>query len=372
MSAWLGRHVGRHVMVLVAVALAAASCLLVPPSAAYLDYLEGRTLMSLFAMMAAIQALDGAHVPAALAERAVRALRTRRAVITALVALAMVASMLLTNDVALLTLLPLSWLVLAGTGNEDRVAFTFVMQAAAANLGGMITPFGSPQNLVLYQRFDLEFGEFVAVMALPFALSVVLVLGPCLLVPNAPIRPTVEVEKVPGRRALVAAALFLVAIAVVLRWVPVWAGWIVPAVLLVADPRALRRVDYGLLATFVAFFVFAGNLARSEAVRSTLSDLLSEHVLLWSAAASQVMSNVPTAILFAHFTDDWRPLLVGVNVGGVGTIVASLASLIALRQYTLHRPGRSREFLTVFTVVNAVLLVILVAAMQAAFAAGLI
>lgn len=367
------RGVVRQQPVLVAAAVAAAvSCFLVPPSRAYADYIDVRTLLSLFATMAVIRALDDLHVLGAIAARLVKVMRTRRAVVLALVGLTMAAAMVVTNDMALLTLLPLAWKVLRDTGNERSAAFVFVMQAAAANLGGMITPFGSPHNLFLFQRYDIGLVEFGQVMAIPFVLSVVLVVVPCLWVGNEPIRPEVTHHRVEVGPVLVQVALFAVALGVVLRVLPLWAALVVPVVLLVVDRRALRRVDYGLLATFVAFFVFSGNLSRYPPVSDALRSLLSDHVMLWSAGASQIISNVPTAILFSHFTDDWRPLLVGVNVGGVGTIVASLASVIALRQYEYHRPGGTGEFLRWFTLVNTVLLVVLVAVMQAVFSLGVL
>lgn len=364
--------VRRHAFLLIVLVLAAISCVLVPPSMAYLDHIDGRTMMSLFGMLAVIAALDRQHVFLVAAERVVQLVRTRRSMIVVLVAVTGVAAMVVTNDMALLTMLPLSYFVLHRAGDDRQLAFVFVMQAAAANLFGMLTPFGSPQNMYLYQRYDLTVAEFLTVMAIPFALSVVLVIVPCLFVANGPVESVEFTERVRPWPTIVHVVLFVVAVGIVLRVLPVWAGLVIPAVLLVVDPAALRRVDYGLLATFLLFFIFAGNLAQLSVVDELGTRLLSDHVMLWSATASQVMSNVPAAILFSHFTEDHRQLLVGVNVGGVGTIAASLASLIALRQYVQHRPSGTGEFLKLFTVVNVLLLVILLAAMQAVFALGLL
>lgn len=166
--------------------------------------------------------------------------------------------------------------------------------------------------------------------------------------------------------------LFVVAVAIVVRALPVWAGVVVVAVVAVLDVRALRSVDYGLLATFVLFFVFAGNLERVPQASGFLQDLLQEHVLLWGVAGSQLVSNVPTALLFAPFTDDWRALLLGVNIGGVGTIVASLASLITLRRYQQLRSDGTRAFLGLFTAVNVLFLVLLLGATGLLLAAGVL
>jgi Na+/H+ antiporter NhaD/arsenite permease-like protein len=358
---------------LTATAVAAAlTCLLVPPSAEYLHYPEYRTLVGLWCFLTVISALDRTHLVTAAAEGAVGVLRGRRTLVVGLVLLTALGSMLITNDMALLTFLPLSALALRATGDEEHLAYVFVLQTVAANLGGMITPFGSPQNLFLYQYFHLSVGQLVAVMAIPFVLSIALLALACLRVPGGPIRPVTSRTSVRWRPAAVHLVLFGVAVALVVRALPVWAGLVVVAVVAVVDRRALRSVDYGLLATFMLFFVFAGNLERVPQASGFLQDLLQEHVLLWSVAGSQLISNVPTALIYAPFTDDWRALLLGVNVGGVGTVVASLASLITLRRYQLLRPGGTRAFLGLFTVVNVLFLVVLLGATSALLAAGVL
>ena len=358
---------------LTATAVAALlTCLLVPPDRTYLDYPEYRTLVGLWCFLTVIGALDRTHLVTAVAEVVVGVLRTRRALVVGLVLLTMLGSMLITNDMALLTFLPLATLALRATGDEEHLAYVFVLQTVAANLGGMITPFGSPQNLFLFQYYGLSVGELVAVMAPPFVLSVVLLLLACLRVPDGPIRPVAARTAVRWRPAAAHLVLFAVAVALVVRVLPVWSGLVVVAAVALVDVRALRSVDYGLLATFVLFFVFAGNLERVPAASGFLQDLLQDHVLLWSVAGSQLVSNVPTALLFAPFTDDWRALLLGVNIGGVGTVVASLASLITLRRYQLLRPGGTRAFLALFTVVNVGFLVLLLAGTGLMLAAGVV
>lgn len=358
---------------LTATAVAAAlTCLLVPPSAEYLHYPEYRTLVGLWCFLTVISALDRTHLVTAAAEGVVGVLRGRRTLVVGLVLLTALGSMLITNDMALLTFLPLSALALRATGDEQHLAYVFVLQTVAANLGGMITPFGSPQNLFLYQYFHLSVGQLVAVMAIPFVLSIALLVLACLRVPRGAIRPVTSRTRVRWRPAAVHLVLFAVAVALVVRALPVWAGLVVVAVVAVVDLQALRSVDYGLLATFVLFFVFAGNLERVPQASGVLQHLLQEHVLLWSVAGSQLISNVPTALIYAPFTDDWRALLLGVNVGGVGTVVASLASLITLRRYQLLRPGGTRAFLGLFTVVNVLFLVVLLGATSALLAAGVL
>lgn len=328
------------------------------------------TLTSVFCLLAVVRALEGVHFFGAVAEWIVGRLRTRRSLVLGLVVTTLVASMLITNDMALLVVLPLTALTLRVTGNDDLLAYVFVMEAVAANLGGMITPFGSPQNLFLYQYYALGIGDFLRIMALPFALSAVLVVLACLPVRPTPHEPVSFPHRVPVGRTLLFLALFVVTVAIVLRLLPVSAGLGVVAVLLVADRSALMKVDRLLMVTLVLFFVVADALAGVPRIASALGDLLAHDPLLVSALGSQVLSNVPTAILAAPFTTEHAQLLVGVNVGGVGTVIASLASLIALRQHAQLRPGETAAFLRVFTAVNLAFLAVLVVVMRAAVAAG--
>lgn len=367
-----GRAVRRNLFLAVAVVAAAVSCVLVPPDAEYLDYPEYRTLLCLLCLLAVVGALERVHVVAAGSEQVLRVLRSRRSLVTGLVLLTLVASMFLTNDMALVALLPLAYTALRSVGDTEHVPYVFVLQTVAANLGGMITPFGSPQNLFLYQFYGLTAVELARTMAVPFVVSVVAIVLLCRLVPDAPVAASPGRTTVDRPRTVVYVALFVLTAAMVLRLVPLWAGLVVLVVLAVLDRRALLRVDVGLLLTFVMFFVFAGNLARVPEVEQWLGSALDTHVLWRSALASQVASNVPTAVLFAHFTDDSRQLLVGVNVGGVGTVVASLASLITLRRLQVLEPARVRRFLALFTLVNVGLLALLLAVSSALFATGLL
>jgi len=367
----VGGLVKQHIVVLTAFVAAVCSSFAVAPDHEYWDYFETRTLMSLFCAMAVIYALDNLGVLSALANRVVRRFRTRRWLILGLVWATAVWAMLVSNDMALLTFLPLTYLALDATGNRRYLAFAFIMETAAANLGGMITPFGSPQNLFLYSYFEIPTPEFFGVMAIPFVGSMLVITGICLLVGDEPIR-AVEADGAFRRWPTLAyVGLFVLTAAIVFRIAPVWVGFVVPAALLVLDRSALVKLDYGLLLTFVFFFIFSGNLARVESINTALSDVMQGNVLLWSTLGSQVISNVPAAILLAQFTEDYRQLLVGVNIGGVGTIVGSLASLIALSKYRQYEPGRTGSFFALFTVVNVGLLLFLFALTSLAFALGL-
>jgi Na+/H+ antiporter NhaD/arsenite permease-like protein len=270
--------------------------------------------------------------------------------------------MLIANDMALLTFLPLGYYILASTGKEKLMAFTFILQNIAANLGGMLTPFGNPQNLYLYSHFAIPTGEFMSIMLLPFLMAVSMILGCCLLVENEPMQLCVGVdERLPRGHTALYLGLFAFAILLIFPLIPwYWLGAIIiPAVLLFADRDALKRVDYPLLLTFVCFFIFAGNMGRIPAVRTLFSSLLSHSVLLFSALSCQVISNVPSAILLSQFTDNYRELLLGVNIGGAGTLIASLASLITFREFTSHQKEKTGHYLALFSLMNFAFLGIL-------------
>lgn len=269
--------------------------------------------------------------------------------------------MLIANDMALLTFLPLGYFVLTTTGKERHMAFTFIMQNIAANLGGMLTPFGNPQNLYLYTKFNIPNGEFITIMAPPFVLSVALITLCCIIfIKPEPLDIPDGEDKLPPARTALYLCLFALAIAIVFRGIPYWIGLIViPAVLLFADRKALAAVDYPLLFTFVFFFIFSGNMARIGAVREFFSVLMEKSTLLFSVLSCQCISNVPSAILLSQFTDNYPDLLVGVNIGGVGTLIASLASLITFREYCRHNPGKAGYYVRTFSLFNFGFLIIL-------------
>ena len=357
----LVRVLKKNIVMFVALAAALVTVFLVPPDRAYLDYFDLKTLTCLFCVLAVVCALKNIHFFYVLAKKVVQLFRNARVAILALVYITFIGSMLIANDMALLTFLPLGYLVLSTTEKRQYMAFTYIMQNIAANLGGMLTPFGNPQNLYLYSYFNIPTGEFMTIMALPFVIAVALITVCCLIfVKPAPLTMPNEPIRLPGKRTALYLALFALSIAIVFRGIPYWIGLIIiPAVLLFADRKALKMVDYPLLLTFVFFFVFAGNMARLEPVRQLFSWLLNKSTLIFSVASCQVISNVPSAILLSQFTDNYRELLLGVNIGGVGTLISSLASLITFREYTKRNPGKTMHYVLLFSAFNFSFLVLL-------------
>lgn len=350
----------KNVVLCVAMLAAVVTSFIVPPDMEYLSYFDLKTLTCLFCTLAVVGALRNISFFTVLAKKIVTLFKNTRACILALVYITFLGSMLIANDMALLTFLPLGYFVLSTTDKTKYMAFTFIMQNIAANLGGMLTPFGNPQNLYLYTKFAIPTGEFTAIMLLPFCLSVALITLCCLFVKKEPLSIAEEKISLPFFRTVVYAILFVLSVVIVFRLIPFWIGGIVVTVtLLIMDRKALKEVDYGLLFTFVAFFIFAGNMARIEGVKNLFATLMQQNALLVSALSCQVISNVPSAILLSQFTENYAPLLVGVNIGGVGTLISSLASLITFRQYTEHDKKGTGKYLALFSIFNFAFLLIL-------------
>lgn len=344
----------KNTVMVIAFAAALATSLIVPPDSEYKGYFDLKTLSCLFCVLAVVCALKDVSFFYILAKEIVKHFKNARMSVLALVYITFIGSMLIANDMALLTFLPLGYFVLSTTEKTKYMAFTFIMQNIAANLGGMLTPFGNPQNLYLYTAFNIPNGEFMAIMAPPFALSVAIITLCCIIfVKPEPLFVEDDPVHLPKARTALYLALFALSIAIVFRSIPYWIGLaVIPAVLFFADRHALKSVDYPLLFTFVFFFIFAGNMARIHAVRELFSGLLEESTLVFSTLSCQLISNVPSAILLSRFTDNYPELLVGVNIGGVGTLIASLASLITFREYTRHNPGKTGYYVKLFSAFN--------------------
>ena len=359
----IGAFAKKNVVLLIAAACAAITSCIVPPDAAYLGYFDLKTLTCLFCTLAVVCALKNIHFFTVLARKIVQCTGNLRMAVLALVWVTFIGSMLISNDMALLTFLPLGFFVLSYTGMQKYMAFVFIMQNIAANLGGMLTPFGNPQNLYLYSFFNIPTGEFMGIMAIPFVAAIALITLCCLCLPRTKLDMPAEGEqKLPVARTVIYLVLFALALIVVFRAIPYWIGLIVITVaLLFMDRKALMQVDYGLLGTFVCFFIFAGNMARIPAVSALLGSLLEKNTLIFSVLSCQVISNVPSAILLSQFTTDYPALLLGVNIGGAGTLIASLASLITFREYCTHNPGKAGSYIAQFTAFNVGFVVVLTA-----------
>ncbi len=348
----------------IAFACAAASLVATGDYGAIAGYIDWRVIVLLFCLMASVAGMSACGVMTRIAQIVVAGERSRRLVCFALVMLPFFASMLVTNDVALLTFVPIAVLSLETAGWRSCMARVVVLQAIAANLGGMVTPVGNPQNLFIFTVYDLSAADFFSTLA-PFGFLALVMLVLASLSFGAQRSQVVlklDANAIDFRRFALHACLFLLGVLSVLHVVPHELLLIVvAAALFVFDRRIFAKVDYALLATFACFFVFSGNMAHMPAMQELLGGFMREHPMLTSLAASQVISNVPAAVLLSGFTDNWHSLLIGVDLGGLGTPIASLASLIALRLYAHTDNARIGVFLKEFAIANVVVLVCMVA-----------
>lgn len=352
-----------------ALALAVLSMLLVPPDMEYLSYIDFRTLAILFCLMGAMAGLQKTGVFQWIAQALLARVRKTRQLVWILVLLCFFSSMAVTNDVALITFVPFTFTVLRLIGPEagKRLMVPIVvLQTVAANLGSMLTPIGNPQNLYLYGRAGLSLGSFLLLMLPYTCISFLLILLQSTLQTrayNVPVQVSFyEQVQLRGKEARLAGylTLFAVDLLTVARVVPYGLALCVTVIgLLVLDRSIFARVDYSLLLTFVGFFMFIGNMGRLPVFYEFLQKIVSGHELLAGAAASQVISNVPAALLLSGFTENLPPLIIGVNIGGLGTLIASMASLISYKFVAREEPGMKGPYFRQFTLTNVCFLAVL-------------
>ena len=352
----------KETVLCIAALCAVATMLLVPPDREYLHYIDWRVLCLLLCLMAVVAGFKSLGAFDWLTYQLLRRIKSGRVLGVTLVLLPFFCSMLVTNDVALIVFVPFTLALLESLGCGSSMIPVIVLQTVAANLGSMATPVGNPQNLYLYAAYSLGAGEFFSVV-LPLTLVslAALTISALPVLPRAlPEQRLEEARILSARRMGIYAGLFVLCLLTVFRIVPYPVTTaVVVAALFLADKKLLKEIDFMLLLTFVCFFVVSENLGRVEAVREFLQSLLEKSTLLTAVGASQVISNVPAAVLLSAFTEQWRELLAGVNIGGLGTPIASLASLITMKLYLRWPGAKIGRFLLVFTAANVAGLVIL-------------
>lgn len=368
----------------IAFLLAVVSMFFIPPSVNYFSYIDFRVLALLFCLMAVVRGFSSIGVFTRLGTMLLHKVHSLRTLAALFVFLCFFFSMLITNDVALITFVPFTILVLSMADQRQALIPVIVLETIAANLGSMLTPLGNPQNLYLYTISGLSIGAFVRIM-LPYSfVSAILLLIFILFLPKDTVSTAtaantanstntvtasntsnVICEAVKARknpRILFTAylILFLLCLLTVLHILPYQIMFLLVLTgFLLLDYRVLKDVDYFLLLTFLCFFIFIGNMKQISLVHELISKLLVHHEVLMDIGASQIISNVPAAILLSGFTDDYSALLIGVNLGGLGTLIASLASLISFKFYTNSNGNDTRRFLGIFTLYNVIFLGVL-------------
>lgn len=354
------KYLLNNLVLLIASVLALASTFFVHIDKYYLEYLDYRTLSCLFLMSLVIAALRNIHFFRILARKIINIFKNTRSSITALVLITYIGSMLIANDIALITFLPLGIIVLKSTGKERYMIFTFLLQNLAANLGGMITPFGNPQNLYLYNYYEISNLEFIKIMAIPTISALILILICCVFIKKESLELIDNsVNKLDLKRTFIYLSFFVYFILIVFRIVPYWTGFLITPFILLLDHKSFMQVDYGLILTFVMFFIFTSNLSRINSVHSILSNLVNNNTLLTAVISCQLISNVPSAILLSKFTNNYKDLLVAVNIAGCGTLISSMASVITFKTFVKEKPGQARKYLLWFTIINLLFLIIL-------------
>lgn len=348
----------KEIVTIIAFLLALISSFFVVPSKEYLNYIDYRTISLLFCLMTVMAGLNSLGVFRNLAVRLLRRVSNAIHLVITFVLLCFFSSMLITNDVALITFVPFTIITLNMAGLRKKIIYTVVLETVAANLGSMLTPIGNPQNLYLVSAFEIGIADFIKTI-LPYALLSLLLLIVASLFSGrelVSIKDRNEASKPDFKLTLLYAVLFACSLLCVLRLIHygVLLALVVLSVL-IFDRKVFSKVDYSLLFTFIFLFIFIGNLGSIKAVSDYLFSIVSGNEVLTGIITSQVISNVPAAILLSGFTDDIASLLIGVNIGGLGTIIASMASLISFK-FIQQEKISSSKYLFVFTAVNLVFL----------------
>lgn len=368
----------------IAFLLAVISIFFVSPSKNYISYIDFRVLALLFCLMAVVRGFSSIGVFTRLGTMLLTHVHSLRMLSALFIFLCFFFSMLITNDVALITFVPFTILVLSMAEQKKFLIPVIVLETIAANLGSMLTPLGNPQNLYLYTISGLSIGAFVRIM-LPYSfVSAILLLIFILFLPKDTVSTATAANTANSTNTVTASntsnviceavkacknprilftaylILFLLCLLTVLHILPYQIMFLLVLTgFLLLDYRVLKDVDYFLLLTFLCFFIFIGNMKQISLVHELISKLLVHHEVLMGIGASQIISNVPAAILLSGFTDDYSALLIGVNLGGLGTLIASLASLISFKFYTNSNGNDTRRFLGIFTLYNVIFLGVL-------------
>lgn len=383
------RYLRSETILVVATLLAIVSCFLIPPDGQYMNYVHVSTIAQLVCLMLVVCGLQRIGVFRSIGSRLLRRVHTERGLVLTLLALTFISAMFITNDVALLTFVPFALAVLTMANMERRAIIVCALLTVAANTGSMLTPIGNAHNLYFKALTGMSTGRFLEIMA-PYSIlsAVLLVLVTCVVFGSATInqfegmdskdiesgvlapdknrqRPDAIVVSGYGAqsntmRIVVYCAVFIVCVLAVSDLIPLWVMCAVTFVaMIVCDRRSFRHVDWGLPITFIMFFIFIGNMKRVPEFAGIAQAFVGQHPLAVSVVSSQVISNVPTSLLLSGFCNQWVPLIIGTNIGGMGTLIASMASLITYKNFARAYPKQKGKYLGVYTAVSVAFLLCL-------------
>lgn len=351
--------IAKETVLCVAAVCAIATMFIIPPDKEYLHYIDFRVLFLLLCLMAVVAGLKAIGLFRWLTYQLLHRIHSGRILSVTLVLLPFFSSMFITNDVALIIFFPFTLMLLTQMDCNRSIIPITVFQTIAANLGSMATPVGNPQNLYLYAFYNMSIGDFFSVTLPLTAVSLVALSAAAipLLPRKLPVQAMEKASIHSTKHLLIYLALFVLCLLTVFRVIPyLLTAAITMIIFLITDRKLLKEVDYMLLLTFVCFFTVSENLGRVDAIRDFLQRLLGSSTLLTAVGTSQVISNVPAAIVLSGFTDQWQQMLSGVNIGGLGTPIASLASLITIKFYMRQPGAKIGRFLGFFTVANVIAL----------------
>ena len=330
----------QNIIFMVVVAIAIISCFIVPIDKEYANYFDGspETLTCIFGVLIVVAGLENIDFFHKVARFIVKKFKSVRSIILTLIFITYVSALINANDMALLTFLPLSYLVLSHTGQTKHLAFTFIMQNIASNLGGMLSPIGNPQNIYMFQYYNMNLLEFFKIMAIPTLCALVMIVVVCMFIKKEPIEYNDEYNhSVDIKRLIVYFILFVLTFLVVTNVIPFYIVLpILIITMLICDRKSFLQVDYTIILTFVAFFIFSGNMARIPAINNLMTSYADSNTFLTAYLSCQLISNVPTTILLSKFTNNYPALLVSVNVASLGIIFSSLSGIIALKCFVKY------------------------------------
>jgi len=357
--------VKREVVLVIAAVLVIVSMILVPPNVQYFTYIDYPVIVILFCLMVTVAGFMKLGILDFISVKLLTKVKDVKMLRIILVNCVFFSSMFFTNDVALIAFVPITIGIFHFVG-RDKLIFTLVLETIAANIGSMLTPIGNPQNLYLYSFYHIHIFDFMKIVLPIGCIGYVIIMCILLASKGGSIDVIIERKSDIGNKKALFLCFFGIFILCILTVLHIVSYLICVAIVFVSiiiiDRKLFRKVDYGLLLTFVLFFIFVGNIEQLPIVKSTLSYFLTYSVFGTSILSSQVISNVPAAMMISLFTGDARSVLLGVNIGGIGTPIASLASLISFRLYAKSNSSTSAKYLGVFTVYNIVILILLIIA----------
>ena len=356
----LKEFIKNEIVLIISFILAVISAFFVTPNMRYFDYIDFRTLGLLFCLMVVMAGLNNLGIFKFIAERMLSKVNSTIGLSLILGLLCFFSSMIITNDVALITFVPFTITVLKLSNKMNKLIWIVTVETIAANLGSMLTPIGNPQNLYLFSKFNMSMGDFISTI-LPYALlSLVLIVASCFFVGRDSLEsPKNKTENNFSKLHIgIYITLFIIALLTVFRVIPYLVTVAITIIaILIFDRKVITKVDYSLLLTFIFLFIFIGNLGEIKPISDFLKSIINDNEVLVGVISSQVFSNVPAAILLSKFTENAKDLLVGVNLGGLGTLIASMASLISFKFVAKEKVSTGKYLLT-FSVLNIIFLLL--------------